>query len=233
MATEQVACSGKWRIWKAREQDTGCAERPEHLRLSGICSHRTNGAQCDERAQAGEENGAKTETAATFAIRAVILGGFERKITKKGLNHMTRVKAVATNKPAAKKVAVPTKKASVLAREAQAAKKRLLKLRADTKKAIEAAKREVAKAAEAARAAARFEKQAAKDKAAAKKAKATGAKATASKVAAKKPAAKKAVPDNKVAAKKAASEKAVKAVTKKRAPAKKAIAPVASPETAA
>jgi hypothetical protein len=41
---------------------------------------------------------------------------------------------------------VPTKKASALAREAQAAKKRLLKLRADTKKAIEAAKREVAQA---------------------------------------------------------------------------------------
>lgn len=100
----------------------------------------------------------ETETTTTFAIRAVILGAFERKITKKGLNQMTRVKAVATSKPAAKKVAVPMKKTSVLAREAQAAKKRLLKLRADTKKAIEAAKREVAKAAEAAKAAARFEK---------------------------------------------------------------------------
>ncbi len=88
----------------------------------------------------------------------------------------TRVSATAKGKPAAKKVVVPTKKASVLGREAQAAKKRLLKLRADTKKAIEAAKREVAQAVEAAKAAARFEKQAAKDKLLAKKAKAAGAR---------------------------------------------------------
>ena len=41
----------------------------------------------------------------------------------------------------------------MLAREAQAAKKHLLKLRADTKKAIDAAKREVAQAVEAAKSA--------------------------------------------------------------------------------
>ncbi|SPA38453.1 protein of unknown function [Cupriavidus taiwanensis] len=59
----------------------------------------------------------------------------------------------------------------------QAAKKRLLKLRADTKKPIESAKREVAKAIEAAKAAARFGKQAAKEMAAAKNAKAAGSPA--------------------------------------------------------
>jgi hypothetical protein len=100
----------------------------------------------------------------------------------------TKVRAVSNNKPAAKKVAAPTKKASVLAREAQAAKKRLLKLRADTKKAIEAAKREVAHAVEAARSALRFEKQAAKDKLAAKKAKAAGARKATGKAAATKAA---------------------------------------------
>jgi hypothetical protein len=54
--------------------------------------------------------------------------------------------------------------ASELAREAQAARKCLLKLRADTKKAIEAAKREIAQAVEAEKAALHFEKRAAKDK---------------------------------------------------------------------
>ncbi len=68
----------------------------------------------------------------------------------------TPTSAVTKRKPVTKKLTAPTKKASVLAREAQAAKKRLLKLRADTKKAIEAAKREVVKATEAAKSAARL-----------------------------------------------------------------------------
>jgi hypothetical protein len=57
-------------------------------------------------------------------------------VATKAIKQTTPKSAVAKGKPAAKKVTVPTKKASVLAREAQAAKKRLLKLRADTKKAI-------------------------------------------------------------------------------------------------
>lgn len=145
----------------------------------------------------------------------------------------TKVRAVSKNKPAAKKVAVPTKKASVLAREAQAAKKRLLKLRADTKKAIEAAKREVAQATEAARFALRFEKQAAKDKLAAKKAKAAGAKKAACKAAATKAAPKKPVTGSKASAKAAPKKAAVKVVTKKRAPAKKVVPTVATPEVSA
>ncbi len=144
----------------------------------------------------------------------------------------TATSAVTKRKPVTKKLTAPTKKASVLAREAQAAKKRLLKLRADTKKAIEAAKREVVKATEAAKSAARFEKQAAKDKLAAKKAKAAGVKKASSKAAATKVAPKKAA-GSKTNATVVPKKAAVKSVTKKRAPAKKVAPTVAAPEASA